>query len=191
MSIAKLIHEKSHEFEVDTTHHHHPLQAYKLCLCIFMNMCKSSRILSYKVPHTDPTHLLGTCEAPHLTLRDWPPFLCRDVWAFLLVTRVPYCSLYNHGYTSIGNIHNTRPNEALRIRNANSAIPISSGDEFREGDENGVLEISQKYLPAYNLLDGTLERAGRTKTMRSRSVETKEVVMWRENIKFHAHKTCT
>ena len=99
------------------------------------------------------------------------------MWAFLLLTRVPYCSLYEHGYTSIGNVHNTRPNEALRIPNGNVASQISNGhDGFLKGDESGVQEILGKYRPAYDLLDGALERAGRTKTVPKKAVANKEAV---------------
>lgn len=66
---------------------------------------------------------------------DW---LYNDVWDFLRLLRVPYCSLYDKGYTSIGNTKNTQPNPALKI--------LGSG---------------KMYLPAYRLKDGALERQGR------------------------------
>ncbi|KGN58989.1 FAD synthase [Cucumis sativus] len=82
----------------------------------------------------------------------WPPFMrvnpildwsYRDVWAFLLTCKVQYCSLYDHGYTSIGSIHDTLPNALLCISN-------STGNE-------------EKFRPAYLLSDGRTERAGRAK----------------------------
>lgn len=66
-------------------------------------------------------------------LLDWN---CANVWEYLLKNSVPYCSLYNIGYTSIGNMNNTVPNPHLKI------------------NEN-------IYLPAHKLNDDTLERAGR------------------------------
>lgn len=82
----------------------------------------------------------------------WPPFMrvnpildwsYRDVWAFLLVSKVRYCSLYDQGYTSIGSIHDTVPNALLCTRNSDSS--------------------EEKFKPAYLLADGRLERAGRAK----------------------------
>lgn len=82
----------------------------------------------------------------------WPPFMrvnpildwsYRDVWAFLLKCKVPYCGLYDQGYTSIGSIYDTVPN--ARLCTGDSTIS------------------KQEYKPAYQLSDGRLERAGRAK----------------------------
>ncbi|XP_072975439.1 uncharacterized protein [Typha angustifolia] len=81
----------------------------------------------------------------------WPPFMrvnpildwsYRDVWSFILTCKVKYCSLYDQGYTSIGSIHDTIPNTLLRVHDSSSP---------------------GKFKPAYMLLDGRLERAGRAK----------------------------
>ncbi|KAL3536230.1 hypothetical protein ACH5RR_004691 [Cinchona calisaya] len=86
----------------------------------------------------------------------WPAFMrvnpildwsYRDVWAFLLTCKLHYCSLYDQGYTSIGSIHDTVPNDLLCIRDSNNP----------EG----------KFRPAYLLADGRLERAGRVKKFSS------------------------
>lgn len=60
-----------------------------------------------------------------------------EVWRFIQELNVPYCSLYDVGYTSLGNVNNTRPNPALLA-------------------EDGI-----SYKPAHFLTDSTLERAGR------------------------------
>ncbi|CAN6463642.1 unnamed protein product [Victoria cruziana] len=82
----------------------------------------------------------------------WPPFMrvnpildwsYRDIWAFLLTCKVPYCSLYDQGYTSIGSIYDTVPNSLLSVSD-------SSGSKG-------------SFRPAYLLADGRLERAGRVK----------------------------
>lgn len=68
---------------------------------------------------------------------------CRDVWQHMYYYNVPYCILYQRGYTSIGNRKNTRRNPYLRI------IDPSTGE---------IVD----YRPGHELLDNDkLERAGR------------------------------
>lgn len=50
--------------------------------------------------------------------------------------KVAYCSLYDEGYTSLGGVHNTLPNSALKRRDGT-------------------------FAPAHMLADGRLERSGR------------------------------
>eukprot|EP00850_Spirogloea_muscicola_P019537 SM000193S05161 [mRNA] locus=s193:21577:27166:- [translate_table: standard] len=105
----------------------------------------------------------------------WPPFMrvnpilnwsYRDIWAFVLACRAPYCELYDHGYTSIGNVHDTLPNEALRLTAANADLSAVSS---LPPDANAALSIKAQYRPAYLLRDGRLERAGRLKAKKAAS----------------------
>jgi len=93
---------------------------------------------------TDPRSASLTEFAPTDTHHGWPalvrvnPILSwtyEDVWKFMRALNVPYCELYDRGYTSIGSTVDTVPNPAL-----------STGAGFD---------------PAYKLLDGSKERAGR------------------------------
>lgn len=63
-----------------------------------------------------------------------------DIWDYLLFQQVPYCSLYDDGYTSLGSIDNT-------VVNSNLLYSITGE--------------SCCTLPAYKLLDGSKERSGR------------------------------
>lgn len=77
----------------------------------------------------------------------WPPMTLylpilewgvAQVWDYTLSLSVPYCVLYERGFTSLGSRHKTTPNEALRCPNA----PCG-------------------YLPAWALRDDQQERASR------------------------------
>jgi FAD synthetase len=58
------------------------------------------------------------------------------VWQFLRVLQLPYCKLYDLGFTSLGEKHYSSPNPHLQT-------------------ENG------SFKPAYELSDGLLERLSR------------------------------
>jgi len=65
-----------------------------------------------------------------------------QIWHFLRMFQLPYCYLYDQGYTSLGTVKDTLPCPALR-RNSDDG----SGTHF--------------YMPAYTLNDWDQERAGR------------------------------
>jgi len=87
-----------------------------------------------------------------MTDKDWPEFMrihpiidwtYPQVWKFLRILKVNYCSLYDQGYTSLGSTYNTYPNPALRV-------------EADSSDSRSAI-----FKPAYELKDGSLERCGR------------------------------
>lgn len=86
-----------------------------------------------------------------MTDTDWPQFMrifpildwhYSDIWDYIHTFRLPYCNLYDVGYTSLGSVKNTQRNPQLLMHNSK------------------VLS-SENYLPAYKLIDQNLERSGR------------------------------
>jgi len=89
----------------------------------------------------------------------WPPFMrinpiidwsYSHVWDFLRAFGLPYCCLYDAGFTSLGSVSTTSKNPAL-------------------------LRPDGSYAPAYNMTDGSLERAGRSGSQANSSAPAAKV----------------
>lgn len=70
------------------------------------------------------------------------------IWHFLRFFHLPYCSLYDAGYTSLGTTKDTLPCPALAVIT-------------RATDEDPTTSSLPKFWPAYMLRDWDQERAGR------------------------------
>lgn len=86
----------------------------------------------------------------------WPSFIRihpvlqwthAEVWEVLRSLHLPYCPLYDQGYTSLGGTNDTRPNPSLLLP--------SSKEEGKE--------LPVRYAPAWKLTDPTKERDCRVK----------------------------
>ncbi|KAI0433445.1 phosphoadenosine phosphosulfate reductase [Xylaria sp. FL1042] len=89
-----------------------------------------------KLTHFDPTDA------------GWPDFMrihpvidwhYAEIWAFIRHLEIPYCPLYDQGYTSLGGTQDTHPNPNLKMN---------------DGKGGG-------FLPAYELVGDDEERLGR------------------------------
>jgi len=114
------------------------------------------------------------------------------VWHFLRLygDDLPYCTLYDQGYTSLGTTQDTVPCPALLMKGASDDISKSPEDTDTDTDTDddtkcsssdddsdavsGKIETKQKYLPAYMLQDWDQERAGRVKKEKSSNINKKD-----------------
>jgi len=62
-------------------------------------------------------------------LLDWG---YRDIWTYLKTLNIPYCSLYDQGYTSLGLTTNTAPNPYLRQPDGSYSAAEFLQDESKE-----------------------------------------------------------
>nr|QBK90211.1 MAG: phosphoadenosine phosphosulfate reductase family [Pithovirus LCPAC102] len=107
------------------------------------------KCISIGTRRTDP---YGSKLSPFkLTDSGWPLYMrvCpildwtyENIWLFINNTKLPYCSLYDDGYTSISDITNTSKNPFLIYHNKYNEL---------------------SYYPAWKLKDEKNERAGRNK----------------------------
>ncbi|KAH7116007.1 hypothetical protein B0J11DRAFT_115235 [Dendryphion nanum] len=78
-----------------------------------------------------------------------------DIWTFIRHLKIPYCTLYDRGYTSLGGTTDTHPNPALARQSSTPQVPKA----IPNGTTNGT--STPKFRPAYELVDDYEERLGR------------------------------
>ena len=115
----------------------------KTALQSLKTLCPSIKACLLGTRRHDPHS--ATLRAYTPTDSNWPQMMrinpildwsYQEVWGYLRTLKVPYCQMYDMGYTSLGCQEDTIPNPALK-------------------SEDGT------YLPAHMLRDETMERAGR------------------------------
>ncbi|KIY49852.1 adenine nucleotide alpha hydrolases-like protein [Fistulina hepatica ATCC 64428] len=142
-------------------------------------MKQALQIYKDRYPHISAI-LIGTRRTdPHggrlsyrnMTDHGWPPYervnpiinwSYTDVWTFIRGLSIPYCDLYDQGYTSLGSTHNTSPNPALLVKP--DLVTLNHARESRSqgaSSESAAPPAIARYRPAYELVEGALERAGR------------------------------
>lgn len=95
----------------------------------------------------------------------WPPLMrvCPllewtygDVWTFLRGARLPYCALYDAGFTSLGTVDDSGPNPRLALCDEAPAAAVAAA-----GNVEGEVVGAPRYRPAWSLDDDAAERLGR------------------------------
>lgn len=144
---------------VDTCIDDYALDLYRYLLPMksafasYLSKNSSVKAIFVGTRRTDPHGRFLTHFDP--TDKGWPQFMrihpvinwrYQEIWSFLKEVEVPYCKLYDLGYTSLGGTTDTHPNPILKV----------------EGGYDADAE-NPRFRPAYELVEDEQERLGRDK----------------------------
>ncbi|EPE05906.1 fad synthetase [Ophiostoma piceae UAMH 11346] len=152
--VDEFVDESTADYNLDLARY--PL-AMRAALDAFLTDRPTVRAIFMGTRRTDPHGEFLT----HFTPTDagWPQFMrvhpvidwhYAEIWGFIRHFDIPFCELYNKGFTSLGGTTDTRPNPVLAKGGAGSSGASSNG----EG-------TSPPFRPAYELMDDDEERLGR------------------------------
>lgn len=119
------------------------------------------------------------------TDQGWPKFMrvhpiinwtYSEVWDFLRGLQIPYCVLYDRGYTSLGGTGDTLPNPSLECHD------VANGSANPDTADSSV--PIKRYRPAWQLANGEEERLGRDRA-REKSQEEVTTMNSRSSIDFN------
>ncbi|KAK4146875.1 uncharacterized protein C8A04DRAFT_34448 [Dichotomopilus funicola] len=140
--VEDFVAESAKQYHLDLKRYALPMRP---ALEAYLHECPGVKAIFLGTRRTDPHGEFLTHFDP--TDAGWPQFMrihpvidwhYVDIWAFIRHLQIPFCELYNRGFTSLGGVTNTRPNPALAV----------SGD-------------TSTFRPAYELRDDDEERLGR------------------------------